>query len=391
MGRRYHTTHLDTSEACHYKENQYEVRAITPDHHISSFNPYVVTPHLHKSILSKQRPNCGLCTPYPTVWQGACCEVMAANSSSIYTGMWVNWSHGYILGSTITLSGRNGALLTAFISTFIAIVGGQLWKILCYILHQCRVSQEPNDGLYYQQQNVLRNSNTPGGAAWSFVLQFWHWRGRAHHWLTRSLPWVLFSISYLVIFAVLSVFGSSEVVKAAGQDRLIRASQCGYWAVNETAPRSFETRTQNDSQNAAIYARNCYGGTVDPLKCNIYATSHIKWDGREAECAFKEGICLGNNSYQMDTGFIDSHYELGINTPEKERLRYRRVTTCSVLDAQSYASEKNGTPLVTFDYGPSTVAGNYTFSYIKYAVLSAVGYTVEYVWSVHPTSVPNFY
>lgn len=305
---------------------------------------------------------------------------MSSDGTSIYiyTGPWVNWSHGLVLGSTITLSARNGAILTSFIAIFTTIVGTQLWKMLCFILHQSRASQEPEDGLYHQHQNVFRNSNTPGGAAWSFMLQSWYWWGRVRHSTLRSLPWALFSILYIFVFAVLSVFGSSEVVNAAGSDRLIRGSQCGHWATDGSSAGlgSLRAKTLRDSQNAAAYARACYDGPIDTLKCNTYATPHIKWEGKKADCPFKDGICYENNTYQLDTGLMDSHHDLGINTPKEERLKYRSVTTCSILKDKGYLNNNNVTQLVTWSYGP-TIGANYTFSYNKYALRTNLGYEVE--------------
>lgn len=56
-------------------------------------------------------------------------------SAHIYRGPWINWSHGLIAGATVTLGEREGGLLTAFIATFVTIVGAELWKIICYISH----------------------------------------------------------------------------------------------------------------------------------------------------------------------------------------------------------------------------------------------------------------
>lgn len=313
---------------------------------------------------------------------------MSADSTSIYTGFWVNWSHGRVLGSTITLSARNSAILTSFIATFVTIVGAQLWKILCFIFHQIRASQKPKDGLYHQHQNLFRNSSTPGGAAWSFILQSWHWSGRARHVMLRSLPWALFSISYIVVFAVLSIFGSSEVTKAAGQDRLIQSSQCGYWGTNgstnaegdyqtsEIGQGAFEAKVLKDSQDASAYARKCYDGSADALGCDMYATPVIRWEGKATDCPFRDNICWRNNTYQMDTGLLDSHDDLGINTPMEERLKYRRVTTCAVLVEEGYIEQSNDSALVTWNYGPSGDQ-NYTMSYSKYAVRSNIGYIVK--------------
>lgn len=316
--------------------------------------------------------------PYAASSRAACQKIMSADGTSIYTGPWVNWSHGLVLGSTVTLSARNSTILTSFIATFVTIVGVQLWKILCIIIHQSRASQEPQDGLYHQHQNVFRNSNTPGGAAWSFILQSWCWWGRVHHSMMRSLPWALFSILYIVLFAVLSVFGSSEVAKAAGQERLLRSSRCGYWDTNGSEPGlgSFAAKVLRGSQNAATYARDCYDGSVDTLRCNRYATPYIKWEEKPADCPFEDVICKGNNTYQMDTGLVDSHHDLGINTPAKDRLKYRRVTTCSVLVQKGYADINDSSPFVTWNYGPYADK-NVTFIYKKNTLGGSSGYTVK--------------
>jgi hypothetical protein len=289
---------------------------------------------------------------------------VVTNVTTIYKGPWVNWSYGAVRGSTITLSARNGAILTSFIATFITIVGAQFWKILCLIFHQTRASKERKDGLYHQHQNILRNSYTPGGAAWSFALQSWYWWGRAHHSLLRSLPWALFSVFYLVAFALLSVFGSSEVTKAAGKGRLLQASRCGFWLADGSAAgdSSFAVQELVNSRSAAAYARDCYGGADDPLRCNIFASPHINWKANKANCPFKDSICYENNIYSMETGLVDSHHDLGVNTPENERLQYRKVTTCSVLRLKDYFEESgNSSGLVRVNYGPTTTSGNYTF------------------------------
>lgn len=304
--------------------------------------------------------------------------IMALNSTSIYTGYWIDWSNGRVLGSTITLSAVNGAILTSFIATFVALVGTQLWKILCFVFHQIRVTEKPRDGLYHQHQNVLRNVHAPGEASLSFMLQSWHWWGRTRHSLIRSLPWALFSIFYLVVFTILAIFGSSEVTRAAGQERLIRSSQCGYWMTDESATRSrsFEVKTLRDLTNAAAYARECYGESANALQCNTYATPSIRWEGKNVGCAFKEGMCWRNHTYQMDTGLIDSHFDLGINTPQQERLKYRRVTTCSVIGEEGYINDSNDTMVTTWNYGP-TEGSNFTINYNKNSLRSEAAYSVQ--------------
>lgn len=59
----------------------------------------------------------------------------SVNGAHMYTGVWINWSNGVVLGSTLTLSSRDGGLLTAFLAIFISAAGAALWRILSYILH----------------------------------------------------------------------------------------------------------------------------------------------------------------------------------------------------------------------------------------------------------------
>lgn len=300
------------------------------------------------------------------------------NNTSIYTGLWVNWSRGLVLGSTITLSSRNGAILTAFIATFVTIVGAQLWKVVCFLLHQSRSSQAPRDGLYHQHQNVFRNSVSASSAAWSFMLQTWYWWGHTRRTWMRSLPWMLFSVAYLVVFAALSIFASSEIVRAAGSDRLIRSSQCGLWLSDRTQPglTAYESKVLIDNQNAATYARNCYVEPADALYCNQYATPNLRFEASDANCPFQDGMCWKNHTYRLDTGFMDSHHDLGINTAAQDRLKYRRVATCTVLKDGDYINVTDASNIVTWNYGPFD-RWPHTLQYNPNALKARIGYTVR--------------
>ena len=89
--------------------------------------------------------------------------------SFTYTGIWINWSHGFIAGSTLTLNERDGGLLTAFLAIFISAAGAATWNIMSYALHQSRARQESQDGLHHQQQAILRNSSSRVRASWQLM------------------------------------------------------------------------------------------------------------------------------------------------------------------------------------------------------------------------------
>lgn len=314
------------------------------------------------------------------------------NSTLIYEGPWINWSNGVILGSTITLSARSGALLTSFLGVFVTVVAGQLWRIFSFIFHQWRASAAPQDGLHHQVQNIFRNTTSPGGAAYQFALLAIPWWNRARLPLLRSLPWATLAFLYLIAAGLAGVF-SSQITKAAGEHRLLHSDNCGYWTMNDSASsldllHSYATKTLNDSISAASYARNCYLGAHDPIQCGTYPVSDIPWTTSEVDCPFGDDICLTNltSAYQMDTGRIDSREFLGINAPDGSTVEYRKVTTCSPITSKGYVKAFNGSEvgigedndlILELFYGPVTENHNFTLAYNTHAVMDNIGYVLQ--------------
>lgn len=176
--------------------------------------------------------------------------------NQIYLGPWINYSHGFIRGMTITISDRAGGLLTAFIAAFVTIVGAELWKVICYILHQVRSESTAQDGLYHQQQVILRTSPTPGGAAWLFLQQSWSWAGRARLAIARTVPWALFSVAYISAVGLLAVF-SSEISKSPGPLRLLTSDNCGIWTTDTTNPSSQAAYTSKSTNDRWVVSSVC--------------------------------------------------------------------------------------------------------------------------------------
>ena len=67
----------------------------------------------------------------------------------------------------------------------------QLWRILSFCFHQLQSSRGPQDGLHHQQQNIFRNTTSPGSAAWSFLLIGYAWRHKTRRPILRSWPWAV--------------------------------------------------------------------------------------------------------------------------------------------------------------------------------------------------------
>jgi hypothetical protein len=68
-----------------------------------------------------------------------------------------------------------------------------------------------------------------------------------------------------------------------------------------------------------------------------------------APCPFESGICRTSwANLLLDTGYVDSHYSLGINSLPQDRILWRNVLTCGPLETLGFNSSH------------TTSAGTYT-------------------------------
>ena len=320
---------------------------------------------------------------------------MSQPAAQIYTGLWINWSHGAVLGSTLTLSASHGGLLTAFLAIFVSVAGAACWTITSFALHQYRAKLEYQDGLHHQQQLILRGNFSPISAFSQFSQLIYHWQSLAKNPIRRTLPLAIPALLNLILFALASVF-SSQVAKAPGNEALISPGNCGdiSWSddLSFTLSRSiYASKVLNDSANAAAYARACYSTSQKPLLCNQYAKQQIPWKvNRNSSCPFGESMCLLGPSaaLELDTGLISSHDVLGINAPPKHRINYRKVTTCSPITTKNHFRVWNdtdpahlayGDKYIRYELGEQNSDTNYTYSYNTHIQAENMGYVLKYV------------
>ncbi|KAG8526380.1 uncharacterized protein KY384_000373 [Bacidia gigantensis] len=201
----------------------------------------------------------------------------------------------------------------------------------------------------------------------------------------------------MTLFAAAGVF-SSEVAKAAGNETLVRSSNCGYLLpdlsptesnpVNELAANAQEA---NETLAADAYSRACYGSVQDALQCNQYPRAKIPWTTTaNVSCPFDQDLCWDGptSAFKIESGLIDSHYDLGINSKRLDRLQHRKATTCSVLHTKDHAyqtneTDENGDPVriarYTFGgFGASIDEGtaNTTFIYNLHGNVGTSGYAL---------------
>ena len=320
----------------------------------------------------------------------------SAADGQIYTGAWIDWSRGAVLGSTITLSDRWGAALTAFLAFFVTVIGACLWRSLCFTIHQLSASPDAKDGIYHQHQLVFRNTSSPIEAVRLFFETAFFWRKNCPRAWLRSLPLSIFALLFMLSFAAASLL-TSLVTKAAGDQRLVVSDNCGFFGYDPQADITTRVAAQqqhdlNDTLIASAYTKNCYNGNSERnnLECNIYTKPELLWSAMaEAECPFESSMCL-LPAYRLDTGLLSSHSDFGINAPSGGRINFRKVTTCAPITQVDHTTvvQSDGTDglglegdtIHKYQYGTFAAGGidsNTTYTYNTHSSIDGFGYSLS--------------
>ena len=284
------------------------------------------------------------------------------------------------------------------------------------------------------KQIILRNASTDLSTTQLMWTLAWSSR-RAGRPLSRAVFIGLFALLHAVLFVVGGTF--SNRLASAGSAVLSRSPHCGIW--NETywnlaiangpfpsdkkaMTLSWQAATKNKSEVelSLEYAQQCYSNQsiaveafvskphtdVQSPTCNTLQRPKLDWTVTEGECPFAAPLCV-SPTIVLDTGHIDSHKDLGINAKPQDRVTYRRLTTCTVLNDtgrvtgwEGYIESASDHPIhrVAYaNYGPNTWRQtNETYAYSSYAsfytnfsALTTTPYRLHTTLAVVPDSPYN--
>lgn len=318
-------------------------------------------------------------------------------SDYIYQGVWVNWSKGRFLGSTLTLTSTNSTLLTNILALFVTMAGGQFWTILRFTLHQLRASHKSDcqtNVLYHKEQLVLRNTTSALTTAQLLLTLRWDLRRSASKSSTHSMSVIMLAALSAVLFFMAGAF--SNTLTNAGPQVLSRSPFCGFWNMTyydisqnglDAAMGSVHdlmlaneanAKREQDTELSLQYAQGCYlGQSTESSNCDTFQTSALAMTvTEESTCPFSAEVCRPDvDTMVFDTGPINTHTELGINAASSDRLTFRRVTKCTVLDNTNLTTGwiNQSTPIInstqptwqiaTASFGPNLLWGqNSTYS-----------------------------
>jgi hypothetical protein len=286
------------------------------------------------------------------------------DASFVRRGLWTNVDQGDIMGKTITTDSTTGAIVIAlmavlstmgsshpprFIDDFLRYTGtSHLWNILLFVYHQMRADGRPSDGLLLQQQALLRTQLPPGSLMAESTKLWWYWRKRNEKVLTRSLIQFFLATSCTVVFVTASI-ASSFVVNNSDLEVLVRSPLCGNVDIAASISDDVNRNYVAAINTASIpYAEECYQNKkLLPTRCKAYVHPRISFTTEQAACPFDVKFCVANTSttnsaIALDSGLVDLNAGFGLNLPKKDRVSYRRRTTCAVLPLGGRTTVVNG-------------------------------------------------
>lgn len=200
----------------------------------------------------------------------------------------------------------------------------------------------------------------------------WRSGARARRPIYRLLPVIVLAFAISAAFGVASIF-SSNVTNEALNQVLLKGSRCS--ATDQNAGSVYDMLTRllpYQSERATKflnYGMQCYTDETQTDGCNTYIKPRLNLQSkRGVACPFGDNICKSDNdNLMMDTGFMDSLHDLGINTAAKDRFQLRMVHTCAPLKTEGYTEDYNDTEygaVKRYKYGGvRSIRANLTFTH----------------------------
>lgn len=273
----------------------------------------------------------------------------------IHTGLWQNYDQPGILGATLTVSASTGILLSSFLALFISWAGMEVWSLLSFTIHQCRSRIVDSNALYHQQQVLLREDLTDWKFLWLILKTVGAWRKVKGVSIRGSLVLALLAFLHAVLFTTASLFSAS--VATANGEVLVKSTNCGSPSLKLSVLTSSSELLQfkEDDINSLsslylygnwmmeqslAYSKNCYADTsASQDSCSSFITRSLASTVlTQQPCPFPGDICR-EPAISIDSGYIDSSQDLGINSKYFDRLKFRRSWSCAPIDGERYSSE----------------------------------------------------
>lgn len=252
-------------------------------------------------------------------------------------GYWVNHAQGSIIGQTITVKTSASVVVIAFLAILASFALGHLFNILIFVAYHIRnraYKQRP-DGLFRQQQVLLRTLLTPSALVTDAIKLWYSWRLISKKALSRSALLISMSLVYAIGMTVAGVFTSS-VVSSTSIEVLVKSLYCR--RVGDNTLDSFFVDTASETNIASFaYADDCYKNSSSTSnRCRVFTAPRIPFTTTISECPFPKIGC-DSPALAFDSNLLDVRHHFGFNLADNDRVTYRRRVTCSIIPSSNHS------------------------------------------------------
>jgi hypothetical protein len=262
-------------------------------------------------------------------------------SRFVRRGTWIDVSQGSVLGKTITTDTRTGTILVALLAVLCSLATAHLWHLITFGIHQYRADGKPSDALFRQQQAILRTFPTPSAVVAEFAKLYWTWRpSKTHSAATKTGPLAAFAALFTCVTIIAGIF-SSYAVDTADLLVLTNSPFCGPVDTSDNAT-AYISLDHNYLPSvislAGPLAQECYlNPNSSSPQCHIYSKPRIPFNVAREECPWNKSMCIKIDSptVAMDSGLLDMNDAFGFNLPLKDRVLFRKKTSCAILPLEN--------------------------------------------------------
>lgn len=265
------------------------------------------------------------------------------------------------MGKTITTDTKTGTIIIALLAVCTSLATNHLWNLLAFIYHQYRANGRPSNGLFRQQQALLRTLPTPSSLLAETLKLFYNW-GQVKAPQKRKTIFQLFPETVLgilfVIGSLAAAIFSSAVLKSSDLEVLVDSPFCGKFFKPDKSANTEEYSLGYNfiiDSTASRYALECYEEkSVLPVRCNtIFTRKTVPFSKEDVPCPFSPDICA-SPSIAFDTGLLDLNDVFGFNLEDHDRVKYRKKSTCAILSLKGRTRVMSYEDIVR-EFGPAII------------------------------------
>jgi hypothetical protein len=194
-----------------------------------------------------------------------------------------------------------------------------LWHLLAFAIHQTRAHGRPSDGLFWQQQAILRAQAAPSALIADNLHLWWNWRRRTTRVLLRCVLQLVLPTLF-ILGALAATISTSFIVDNSNIEVLVRSPLCG----------RFPSELDVDYLTKIAEATTCRNSYIrQDLTLRVSA--------KPAPCPFAASMCTDGEiqAVSIDTGLLDLTRDFGVNLRKKEAMKYRKITTCTTIPVKN--------------------------------------------------------